>query len=141
MGPGVTGDMMTLGIHALDHVDPPGVRIDSTMAIVSANEKCGFEAILCETVEDLASVDVGTIIECDSDCARLRTRANTSATVRDVTLLRTRIIASTLSGLTRHKHIAFQWGDVPKYMSSHKRRYQRSCEDMRETHDEEYLLV
>jgi hypothetical protein len=101
MAPSVTSDLMTLSIHSPDDVDPPGVRINSTMAIVSANEEGSLEAILCQVVEDLASVNVGTIVECDSDGARFLASDDTSTTVGYIPLLRAWIIARGRSGLTR----------------------------------------
>jgi hypothetical protein len=98
--PGVTADLMALIIHSLDNFNPPVIRIDSAMAIVSANEECGLEAILCQGVEDLGCVDVGAIVECDSDSARFLTRDNASTTVGYGTLLWTRVVARAWSGLT-----------------------------------------
>lgn len=101
MSPGVTGDLVTLGIHSFDEIDPPGVPIKSTTAIVSADKECALEAVLGQAIKDLASVDVGTVIECESDGASLSTCANTSTTVWDVTLLWTWIVARASSRLTR----------------------------------------
>jgi hypothetical protein len=89
----VTADLMTLSIHSLDNVDPSGIRIDSAMAIVSANKECGLHAILCQSVEDLSSVDVGPIVERDSDSARFLTRNNASTAVGYGSLLRTWVVA------------------------------------------------
>jgi len=101
MSPGVTGDLVALAIHSFDEVDPPGVTIESTTAIVSANEERALKAVLGQAVKDLASVDVGTVVECESDSASLSTCANTSTTVWDVALLWTWIVARASSRLTR----------------------------------------
>jgi hypothetical protein len=47
MAPGVTADLMPLSVHSADDINPPGVCIESTVAIVSANEERSLEAILC----------------------------------------------------------------------------------------------
>jgi hypothetical protein len=101
MSPGVTGDLVALTIHSLDEVDPPRVTIESATTIVSANEERALEAVLCQAVEDLASVDVGTIVECESDSASLGTCANASTTVWDIALLWTWVVARASSRLTR----------------------------------------
>jgi hypothetical protein len=134
MAPGVTGDLMAFRIHSAYHINPPGIRIDGAMAIVSAKEECGLEAILCQAVEDLASVDVGPVIERESDSARFLTCANTSATVRYVTQLWTWVVACAWSGLARLQRVALQGGAVSRCVSSHKRRHHRKAQDMRKTH-------
>jgi hypothetical protein len=101
MAPSMTGDLMPFGVHSVDNVNPPGVCIDSAMAVVSAHEECCLEAILCQSVEELASVDVGSVVKRQSDSTRLRTRANASTTIRNVALLRTRIVDSARTGLAR----------------------------------------
>jgi hypothetical protein len=104
----MAGNLMPFIVHSFNEVHPPGVRIDSAMTIVSTHEEGGLEAILFQGVEDLTSVDVGSVIECNSNSARLRTCANTSTTIWDVPLLWTRIINGAFTGLARLQYVALQ---------------------------------
>lgn len=96
VGPRVGGDLVTFSYHTSDNGSPS--LINGTLANIDASdEEGGLEASRVELVQDLVSVDVWTIVIGDGDRSWLAASVDTSTTIRDATLLRTGIVASTSS--------------------------------------------
>jgi hypothetical protein len=93
--PGVAGDLVALGDHAANNVCPARGRVDGALVVVdTGDEERGFETVLSELVEDLVGVDVRPIIVSDGYSSRVLAGIDTATTVRNVALLRARIVAS-----------------------------------------------
>ena len=57
MGPGVGGDLMALGDHALDQGRVRGSGVNRAFAkVVAGHEECGMEAELLQKVQQLGGI-------------------------------------------------------------------------------------
>lgn len=90
-------DLVTFGNHALDDATP--LLINSTFAKVDTGDEEGsLESSSRKLVKDLISVDIWTIVVGNGHSSRLQAIVDTSTTVPDTALLRTRVVASAGSG-------------------------------------------
>jgi hypothetical protein len=93
VGPGVTGNLVALGVHVGNNAAP--VLVDCTLAIVIAsNEESGLRVLCSELRHDLLSVDIWAVVIGDGNGLGLQALADTDATICDSAELGASIILS-----------------------------------------------
>lgn len=92
----MTGNLMSISIHTLDHGRPIRTSIiNGTFAKVDAgDEKGGFHLLIGEHLKDLVRVDVWTVIIRNSHLSRCDARTYAKSTVYLVAQFGTRNVAS-----------------------------------------------
>ena len=97
--PCVARNLMTFSDHALKNGRPSGRSIvDRTLAqVVASDEERSFRVFLFEQIKHIVGVDVRTVIESDSDSARLNARVNTLAAILNIAKLRTRNVSCAIA--------------------------------------------
>lgn len=100
MSPGVGGDLVAFGVHALDHCGMSGCGVDGAFADVGAgNEEGGLAAVGLEQVKDVRCVaGVGPVVVGDGDGAGVLAAVDASAAVRDSADLRAGDVGSAAAG-------------------------------------------
>jgi len=72
MRPGVRGNLVTVGVHLLDHVRPCGGSVDCTLSIVdTGNVECSLCIVGVQKIDHGICVHTWAIIKSQRDIARL----------------------------------------------------------------------
>lgn len=81
MAPGVTTDLVTFGIHALNDGRIAGFGIIDLpfSTIVADNEESCFDIVGFENVKQVRSPDIWPVVECESNFARYGAMSNVNA--------------------------------------------------------------